>query len=250
MLLRLPADHLLDDHGLADAGAAEHPDLAALHVRLEEVDHLDACLEHLLLRLELRERRRLPVDRPAVARVDLGGVRVQWFPDHVVDVPQDALAHRDADRCPRVHHRRTSDETVGRLQGDRADDRVADVLGDLARDRGGLGLQRQVHGERRVDLGQLRRWELHVHHRSDHPDHAPLGVLLLARSWHRHPSEPAAIDSAPPTISMISVVISSWRARFAWRVRILMRSSALSVAAFIARRRAAFSEAADSSSAA
>ena len=49
---------------------------------------------------------------------------------------------------------------------------------------------------------------------------------------------------------MISVVISSWRARFACRVRIFINSSALSVAAFIARRRAAFSEAADSSNAA
>ena len=55
--------------------------------------------------------------------------------------------------------------------------------------------------------------------------------------------------SAPPTISMISVVISSWRARLACRVSTLMSSSALSVAAAIARCRAAFSEAADSSSA-
>ena len=55
--------------------------------------------------------------------------------------------------------------------------------------------------------------------------------------------------SAPPTISMISVVISSWRARFACRVSTLMSSSALSVAAAIARCRAAFSDAADSSNA-
>ncbi len=178
MLLGLPADHLLDDHGLADAGAAEHPDLPALHVRLEEVDHLDAGLEHLLLGLELRERRRLPVDRPAVARVDLGGVRVERLADHVVDVAEDALAHRHADRRPRVLHRRAADEAVGGLQGDRADDRVADVLRDLARDRGRLGLQREVDRERRVDLGQLRRRELHVHHRADHPDHASLRVLV------------------------------------------------------------------------
>ena len=38
VLLRLAADHLLDDDGLADAGAAEHADLAALHVGLEQVD--------------------------------------------------------------------------------------------------------------------------------------------------------------------------------------------------------------------
>ena len=57
VLLGLPADHLLDDHGLAHARAAEHADLAALHVGLEQVDHLDAGLEHDRLGLELVERR-------------------------------------------------------------------------------------------------------------------------------------------------------------------------------------------------
>ena len=50
--------------------------------------------------------------------------------------------------------------------------------------------------------------------------------------------------SAPPTISMISVVIASWRARFMIRLRFLISSSALSVAAFIARWRKACSDAA------
>ena len=52
-------DELHDDDGLADAGAAEEPDLAALQVRLEQVDDLDAGLEHLQLgRLVLERRRR------------------------------------------------------------------------------------------------------------------------------------------------------------------------------------------------
>src|SRR5438067_112910 len=36
-----PVDHLQDHDGLADAGATEHADLAALHVGREEVDDLD-----------------------------------------------------------------------------------------------------------------------------------------------------------------------------------------------------------------
>ena len=68
---RLAADHLLDDDGLAHAGAAEHPDLAALDVGLQQVDDLDAGLEHLRLRLQLVERRRRPVDRPVVVGVDV-----------------------------------------------------------------------------------------------------------------------------------------------------------------------------------
>ena len=42
-----------------------------------------------------------------------------------------------------------------------------------------------------------------------------------------------------PSMAMISVVIESWRARFMTRESVLISSSALSVAAFIARRRAA-----------
>jgi hypothetical protein len=34
-------DQLHDDHGLADPGTAEQPDLAAFGVRRQEVDHLD-----------------------------------------------------------------------------------------------------------------------------------------------------------------------------------------------------------------
>ena len=51
------------------------------------------------------------------------------------------------------------------------------------------------------------------------------------------------MDSAPLTISMISVVIESWRARFMMRASRVMRSSALSVADFMARCRAACSDA-------
>jgi hypothetical protein len=42
-------DELHDDDRLADARAAEQSDLAAPQVGLEQVDDLDACLEHLQL---------------------------------------------------------------------------------------------------------------------------------------------------------------------------------------------------------
>ena len=47
VLLGEVVDQLLDEHGLADAGAAEQADLAALGVGREQVDDLDAGLEHL-----------------------------------------------------------------------------------------------------------------------------------------------------------------------------------------------------------
>src|SRR5207245_10780890 len=86
VLARDAIDHLLDDDGLADAGAAEHPDLSTLHVRLDEVDDLDAGLEHLDLRLELVERRRVAVDRPPLRYVDVR--RVERLPDPVPHVSE------------------------------------------------------------------------------------------------------------------------------------------------------------------
>ena len=66
-----PDDHLLDEHRLAHAGAAEQADLATLDVRGEQVEHLDAGLQHLGLRLEVGEGRRLAVDRPALLDLEL-----------------------------------------------------------------------------------------------------------------------------------------------------------------------------------
>ena len=59
-------DQLLDEHGLADAGAAEQADLAAAAVRGEQVDDLDAGLEHLDLACLVDELRRRAVDRRAL----------------------------------------------------------------------------------------------------------------------------------------------------------------------------------------
>ena len=74
VLLGDVVDQLLDEHRLAHAGAAEEADLAALHVRGEEVDDLDAGLEDLLGRVELVERRGVAVDRPALAGRHVGAL--------------------------------------------------------------------------------------------------------------------------------------------------------------------------------
>ena len=51
-------DELHDEHGLADAGAAEEADFAALAVRGEQVDDLDAGLEDFDVRALIDEERR------------------------------------------------------------------------------------------------------------------------------------------------------------------------------------------------
>ena len=104
VLLGDAVDHLLDDDGLAHAGAAEEADLAALHVGLEQVDHLDAGLEHLGPGLQLVEGRRVAVDLPAL--VDpLDGVGVEGLAQHVEDVAEHGVADRHRDAAAEVAHR-------------------------------------------------------------------------------------------------------------------------------------------------
>ena len=76
-------DQLHDDDGLADAGAAEQADLAALQVRLEQVDDLDAGLEHLQLGRLVLEGRRGAVNRPALLRLDRPIRKVDRLAEHV-----------------------------------------------------------------------------------------------------------------------------------------------------------------------
>ena len=114
MLLGDPVDHLLDDDGLADAGTAEQADLAALHVGLEQVDDLDARLEHLGPRLELVERRRVAVDVPVVVGL-ADGVGVERLADHVEDVSEHGVTDRHLDPVAEVAHGGATHQAVGLL---------------------------------------------------------------------------------------------------------------------------------------
>ncbi len=91
-------DHLLDEHRLADAGPAEQADLATAHVRREEVEHLDAGLQHLGLRLQLGERRCRAVDLPPLGDVERRLVGVEDLAEDVEHVSLGHVAdrHRDA----------------------------------------------------------------------------------------------------------------------------------------------------------
>src|SRR4029077_20788705 len=60
-------DQLLDQHRIADAGAAEQAALASTDIRRHQVDDLDAGLEDLDRRREVAERGRVSVDRPPLA---------------------------------------------------------------------------------------------------------------------------------------------------------------------------------------
>src|SRR5690606_18123681 len=147
VVLRDALDHLLDEDRLADARAAEEADLSTLHVGREEVDRLDARLEHLRLRLELVEVRGLAVDGPALRDLErLTLAEVEDVAGHVEDLALGHVADGNRDGLARVADLLTADHAVGRLERDGANHVVAEVLGDLERDLGRLA----ARGQRRL----------------------------------------------------------------------------------------------------
>ena len=149
-------DQLLDQDGLADAGAAEQADLAALRVGSEQVDDLDARLEDLLGRGQVLGARCGAMDRPAVLALDRIAL-VDRLAEQVEDAPEGVLADRDRDRGARVDDDVAAAQAVGGVHRDRAHAVVAEVLLDLEGevDRGAAVALRDLDLERRVDLRQL-----------------------------------------------------------------------------------------------
>src|SRR5690606_23082399 len=240
-------DHLLDEHRLAHAGAAEQADLAALDVRRRQVDDLDARLQHLGLRLQLRELGGVPGDVPVLVGLELLALfEVEALADGVEDLALDAVADRDLDLGAGVGHLGAADQAVGRGHADGADLVVTQVLRDLHGEARGLLALPDLDVQRVEDLRNGIAREFDVDDRPDDPYDASHSISVS----HRYSFPAAERALAPPSISLISCVIAACRAAFALRRRVLINSSALSVAAFMARRLAASSLAAASINAA
>ena len=168
--LRDVVDELLDEDGLADAGAAEEADLAALAVRSEEVDDLDAGLEDFDLGRLLLERRRSPVDRRRALRVDRAGL-VDGLADDVEDAAEALGADRHRDRAAGVADFHAAHEAVGRVHRDGADRVLAEVLRDLEGEVVLLVRDARVRDLQRVqDLRELAGRELDVDDGTDDLD--------------------------------------------------------------------------------
>ena len=130
VLLGDVADQLLDQDRLADAGAAEQADLAALGVGGEQVDDLDPGLEDLLGRGEVLDLGRLAVDRPALVALDVVAL-VDRLAEQVEDPAEGLLADGNGDRAPGVDDLVAAAQPVGGVHRDRAHAVVAEVLLDL-----------------------------------------------------------------------------------------------------------------------
>ncbi len=106
---------LLNDDRLADARAAEQADFAAAQVGLQQIDDLDAGLEHLKFGGLLFKRGRLAMDGIA-----LGGVHRAHFidrlADHVQHAAQRFLADGHGHRLAQAFGAHAADQTFGGLQ--------------------------------------------------------------------------------------------------------------------------------------
>ena len=133
VLHRQVVDELLNDDGLAHARAAEQPDLAAAQIGLDQIDDLDARLEHLQFGGLILERR-----RRAMNGIKFMGVHrphlIHRLADHVEYAAQGFLAHRHLNRTAQADGFHAAHQAFRGLQRDGAHAPLADMLLDFAYD--------------------------------------------------------------------------------------------------------------------
>ena len=215
MLLGDVVDQLHDDHGLADAGAAEQADLAALGVGRQQVDHLDAGLEHLRGRRQVLDVRGVAVDRPALLGLDRLA-EVDRLAEQVEDAAQRRLPDRDGDRAAGVDDLGAARKAVRRVHRDRAHAVVAEVLLHLADERA-------VPSPRSTVIAWLISGSLSGKTASITTpwisSMRPTFFVCVAASIGLLSVGPSRAPRRPATTSMISCVISACLARFICSVK-------------------------------
>ena len=155
-------DELLDKDGLADACAAEQTDFAALRVRLQKIDDLDAGLEDLDGRVLLVKRRSFSVN--AFVRLGCGNgfAAVDGIAEHVEHAAERVFAHRHFDGFARSLNLHTAGKTLTAGKHDAADRVVTHMLGNLHH------IPPSVHGKRKgfSDFRQNTGLELYIDDRA------------------------------------------------------------------------------------
>ena len=189
VLLGDVVDQLLNQHGLAHAGAAEQADLAALAIGSQEVDHLDAGLEHLGLGLKLGDVGGIPVDGSGGRGVD-GALLVDGLAQHVEDAAEGAFTHGHGDRCTGVNGFHAAHQTVGATHGNGTNPVITQKLLNLSGqgDVVTCGVF-PLDAQGVIDLGQFPGGKFHVQNRADHlTDHTLGASRCRSRSDHRKES--------------------------------------------------------------
>ncbi len=157
-------DKLHDKHGLTYTGTTEKTDFTTLAVRLEKVDHLNACGKDFGTRREVLELRRWLVDRAQVLAFERRQF-VDSLAHHIEQTAFDLVAGRNGNRTFEIDHRHTAAQAVGTLHGHAAHGIFADMLlhfEDGFTAFGTVDLKSGIDG--RYDVA----FEAHIHHRTYH----------------------------------------------------------------------------------
>lgn len=123
-------DKFLDEHGLADTCTTEETNLATTSVGGEEVDDLDAGLEHLSGGGLVDECRRVGVDGRKLGALDRTTL-VDGLANDVHDATEGGMADGNLDGRAGVHDFLPTDETLGSVHGNGADRVLTEMRGNL-----------------------------------------------------------------------------------------------------------------------
>jgi len=123
-------DELHNQDCLSDTGTSKETNLSTLDVGGEEIDDLDTRDKHLTARALLGEGGRVGVDGEELCGID-GAALVDGVSNDVQNASERGDTDGDGDGCTEILDGLTTDETVGTVHGNRADDSVTNVLGDL-----------------------------------------------------------------------------------------------------------------------
>src|SRR6185437_631800 len=164
VLLGYVVDQFHDHDGLADAGAAEQSDFAALQKRLDQINHLHAGFKHLRRSGLLFKRRRRTVNGELLVRLHRAKI-IYGLANHIDHAAERPFAYRNGNRASQVDHLHAAHHAVRGLHGDAAHAPFTQVL---------LHLENHVDGRRDFETFAgyvqclINRWEmsfteLHVH---------------------------------------------------------------------------------------
>ena len=173
-------DQFLNQHGLADAGAAEQADLAALGVGREQVDDLDAGDENFSFGGLIGIERRFLMDGAQALGLDRAGF-VDGLADDVDDAAERAGADRNPDRRAGIGDFLAADQTFGGVHRDGAHGGFAEMLGDFEHQAVAA-----VLGFDRVQNRRQMSFELHVDDGAD-----DLGDASGLVGWCGHELSPS-----------------------------------------------------------
>ena len=152
------ADQFLDQHGLANARAAEQADLTATGIGSQQVDDLDAGLLDLNHGALIHELGGLAVDGPLLG-IGHFLAAVDGMAQNVEHAAQAFFAHGHFNGRALGGHFHAAAQALAGAEHDAAHGVAAHMLGDLHDLLGAV----QLHGQGIVDGGQLAVLELNVH---------------------------------------------------------------------------------------